>query len=200
MIRTTLIALLLAGGVLAEDAPYAAVVGTWDVKTNLNGRTMPAVLELSVGKDGKLAGKWKSMNGTVPLGEVKFAAGVLTFVRKTQGREIGFKATIAEGKLTGSHTVGQREIPASGRKLSAAELNDPAKEFERNSMRAAPRDAFPVLDDPKMTTAADAKLEDDEFVIGVVVGDEAKAYSVRVMGRHELVNDSCGGDPIAVSW
>ena len=200
MLRTTCFALLLAGVALAEDGPYAAIVGTWDVKTKIGGREMPAVLELSVGKDGKLEGIWKSMNGDVPLTNPTFVDGVLEFVRKTQGREIGFKATLKDGKLAGAHSLGAREIPATGRKVSEADLNDPAKEFERNSMRAAPRDAVPVLDDPKMSTALEAKLADDEYVIGVVVGKEAKAYPVRVMGVHELLNDTCGGDPIAVSW
>ncbi|MBI1914087.1 MAG: DUF3179 domain-containing protein [Planctomycetes bacterium] len=29
---------------------------------------------------------------------------------------------------------------------------------------------------------------------------QAKAYPVAVMGVHELGNDTCGGEPIAVSW
>jgi len=79
-------------------------------------------------------------------------------------------------------------------------LDDKEADFEAASRRAAPRDAFPVLDNPKMTKAAAAKLSDAEPVIGVVVGGEARAYSVAVMGRHELANDVCGKTPIAVSW
>ena len=32
------------------------------------------------------------------------------------------------------------------------------------------------------------------------IGSIRRTYPVRVMGIHELVNDTCGGDPIAVSW
>ena len=66
---------------------------------------------------------------------------------------------------------------------------------------AAPRDYFAVPEHPKMTPAADAEdIRDDEPVIGVAFGNEAKAYPLSVMGRHELANDTCGGRPIAVSW
>ncbi len=37
-------------------------------------------------------------------------------------------------------------------------------------------------------------------MIGVAIGDDARAYPIAVMGVHELGNDTCGGTPIAVSW
>jgi len=75
-------------------------------------------------------------------------------------------------------------------------------DLDQNGRRAAPRDAFPVLNDPAMAGVAEAdqELRDDEPVIGVVLGGEAKAYPVAVMGSHELVNDHCGRIPIAASW
>ena len=74
-------------------------------------------------------------------------------------------------------------------------------EYDRTARRKAPRDRFPVLDNPKMTPAARVEdVRDDEPVIGIAIGKEAKAYPVSVMGRHELANDTCGGVPIAVSW
>jgi len=199
----TLILLATTALQAGEDkapSPFADIVGSWDVRTKFDGRETPSVLELSVGKDGKLAGMWNSVGRDTPVSKLRYENGVLEFVRAMRGREIAFKATLKDGKLSGAHQMGQREIPATGRKLSQAELTDPANEFERNSMRAAPRDAFPVLDNPKMTSALEATIEDGEFVIGVVVNKEAKAYPVRVMGIHELLNDDCGGDPITASW
>ena len=75
-------------------------------------------------------------------------------------------------------------------------------EFKRDSRRAAPRDAFPVLDSPRMVGVprANRSLKDSEPVIGIDLGGEQKAYPVAVMGRHELANDTCGKFPIAVSW
>lgn len=76
------------------------------------------------------------------------------------------------------------------------------RDFRANARRAAPRDAFPVLESPALSTAADGDkaLRPDDWVIGVDIGGEARAYPVAVMGLHELANDTCGGVPIAVSW
>ncbi len=66
------------------------------------------------------------------------------------------------------------------------------------------RDDFPVFDQPRMLTAAEADAREavlpGDAVIGVVHGEEAKAYPITIMGVHELGNDTIGGIPIAVSW
>ena len=70
--------------------------------------------------------------------------------------------------------------------------------------QAVPRDAFPVFDDPKMLSAAEAESQqvifDRDVIIGVAHNGEAKAYPITIMGVHELGNDTIGGTPIAVSW
>ena len=70
--------------------------------------------------------------------------------------------------------------------------------------QVVPRDAFPVFDNPRMLTAADAEARriifDRDMVIGVAHGREAKAYPITIMGVHELGNDTIGGVPIAVTW
>lgn len=70
--------------------------------------------------------------------------------------------------------------------------------------QAVPRDAFPVFDDPKMLSAAEAERQevifDRDVIIGVAHNGEAKAYPITIMGVHELGNDVIGGVPIAVSW
>lgn len=74
--------------------------------------------------------------------------------------------------------------------------------YDREGMRAAARDAFPVLDHPEMVLAAagSKEIDDAEPVIGVVIEGEARAYPISVMGGVELVNDTCGAVPFAVSW
>ncbi len=65
-------------------------------------------------------------------------------------------------------------------------------------------DDFPVFDDPKMLTAAEADARGAvlprDAVIGVVRGGEAKAYPIVIMGIHELGNDRIAGIPIAITW
>jgi Protein of unknown function (DUF3179) len=63
-------------------------------------------------------------------------------------------------------------------------------------------DAIPAIDDPKFVSAGEGatQLRPDDLVIGVVVNGEARAYGVAFLSRHEIVNDTVGGRPIAVTW
>ena len=63
-----------------------------------------------------------------------------------------------------------------------------------------PRDGIPALNQPATLPAEQAGVKDDELVLGVVVGGEARAYPVAILNWHELVNDILGGKPILVSF
>lgn len=43
-------------------------------------------------------------------------------------------------------------------------------------------------------------MRDDEPVIGVVVDGVARAYSTWFLDHHEIVNDTFGDEPVAVTW
>jgi len=43
-------------------------------------------------------------------------------------------------------------------------------------------------------------IRDRDYVIGLVINGEAKAYPIGTMGIHELGNDTVGGLPVAVTW
>jgi hypothetical protein len=61
---------------------------------------------------------------------------------------------------------------------------------------------FPVRSGLTVVPAAEASLRDDDLVIGVVVGGEARAYPVNLMWepQNEALNDALGGEPVAVTW
>lgn len=65
-----------------------------------------------------------------------------------------------------------------------------------------PRDAIPAIDNPQYYTVgkADAEYDDEEQVLGVFFEGEARAYSVAKLSRHEIVNDTVGGQAISVTW
>ncbi len=63
-----------------------------------------------------------------------------------------------------------------------------------------PRDGIPALDEPKVVPASESAWKDEEIVLGLVVGGEARAYPVAILDWHELVNDTLGGRPILVSY
>lgn len=62
-------------------------------------------------------------------------------------------------------------------------------------------DGIPDLANPSMISAGEADyLAADERVFGVAINGEARAYPLRIVNAHEMVNDSVGGEPIALSW
>ena len=64
-----------------------------------------------------------------------------------------------------------------------------------------PKDGIPALFSPKYVPAADASfMKNDEKVLGFDLKGVAKAYPLRIMSWHELVNDQIGDSPILVSW
>ncbi len=65
-----------------------------------------------------------------------------------------------------------------------------------------PPDGIPAIDEPEFVTAAqaDSFLTDSDPVLGVVAGDEAKAYGLWYLDEHEIVNDRIGGQAIAATW
>ncbi len=66
---------------------------------------------------------------------------------------------------------------------------------------ANPRDAIPPIYNPQYTTAGKVKhLADHEKVIGVVLNSQAHAYPIKILDRHEIVNDVIGKIPIAVTY
>lgn len=60
------------------------------------------------------------------------------------------------------------------------------------------REAFPALLEPEFISVqeADSIWEDDARFIVAYAGDEVKAYSVKDLTRHEVVNDQLNGEPI----
>lgn len=63
------------------------------------------------------------------------------------------------------------------------------------------RDLFLPADDPRTVPAQDARfLRDDDEVLGLVVGGQARAYPVTMLAYHHVVNDVIEGIPVAVTY
>ncbi|AYH42175.1 DUF3179 domain-containing protein [Azoarcus sp. DN11] len=64
-----------------------------------------------------------------------------------------------------------------------------------------PRDGIPAIDRPKFVKADDARfLQGDDRVLGVERNGIAKAYPVRILNWHEIVNDTFGAERIVVTF
>ncbi len=64
-----------------------------------------------------------------------------------------------------------------------------------------PKDGIPPIDKPKFEPVGDVgDIPDTEPVIGVIIEGQARAYPLRVLTWHEIVNDTIGSTPIAVTF
>lgn len=59
---------------------------------------------------------------------------------------------------------------------------------------------FHPLDRPSFSLASKAKLDGGEEVIAVHIGQAARAYPIRSMSYHHIVNDVVGGLPIVATY
>lgn len=64
-----------------------------------------------------------------------------------------------------------------------------------------PKDGIPAILDPKFVSPEKADfLADRDQIIAVRIGREARAYPIKILNHHEVVNDIVGGIPIAVTF
>ncbi len=74
-------------------------------------------------------------------------------------------------------------------------------DFDEIRSGGPPRDAIPAIDSPKFVPVSEAgMLSDTEPVIGLVVNGDARAYPLRILTWHEIVNDTVGGIPVTVTF
>ena len=106
---------------------------------------------------------------------------------------------------------------------SPAAIPDP-EELDLEIVTLLPFDAIPAVLDPEFISAdeADTKLAellegrsrrdadkalltggsdpDDALVLGVSINGDSRAYYIPTLSRVEIVNDTVGGQPLAVTW
>ena len=64
-----------------------------------------------------------------------------------------------------------------------------------------PPDGIPAIDKPKFLAPDQVDfVEDQEPVMALEIGDDARAYPLQVMTWHEIVNDTVDGVPVAVTY
>ena len=64
-----------------------------------------------------------------------------------------------------------------------------------------PKDAIQAILDPTFENAAEANwIADSDSIVGVSINGDARAYPIAILSGREIVNDTVGGVPIAVTW
>lgn len=63
-----------------------------------------------------------------------------------------------------------------------------------------PKDGIPSIDNPAFLNARKATLKDDERILGITENGVAKAYPIKILNYHEIVNDEFDGKPVVVTY
>ena len=98
--------------------------------------------------------------------------------------------------VTPSETI---TLPASGTDAAEAQA-EVGRGFEIVTLLVF--DSIPAILDPGFVGAveADEWMDSYEPVLGVSLNGDHRAYPVRMLSRHEIVNDVVGELPVAVTW
>ena len=94
-----------------------------------------------------------------------------------------------------------RQIPA-GRGQKPFDVTRHTIPVDKIQSGGPPRDGIPALVDPEFLAAEQGRhnLAGGDRVLGIFLGGEAKAYPIRILNWHELVNDKVGGRAMLVTW
>ena len=64
-----------------------------------------------------------------------------------------------------------------------------------------PKDGIPALLEPNLISADQSDfMKPDDAIIGVVVAGEPRAYPIKILNWHEVVNDSVSDTPFVVTF
>jgi hypothetical protein len=106
-------------------------------------------------------------------------------------------------------SVALGQVASSPREKVASALDDPTApglprplvDMRRVVSGGPPPDGIPAIDEPRFTRAAAVDwLDGREPVLALTVDGESRAYPVQILIWHEIVNDTVGGVPVAVTY
>lgn len=107
-------------------------------------------------------------------------------------------------------SVGPRALGAEGRTFETDILRETfgfgpdttrSVELEDLHQGCPARDCIPSIDNPVFVSATDADfINDNDIVLAIDYRGDKRAYAARILNYHEIVNDTIGGDPIAITF
>ncbi len=102
----------------------------------------------------------------------------------------------------------QRSVPIE---IPKSDETDRLLGFEMTNLRipedeikkgGPPKDGIPAIDHPKFVSIEQAQdfLNPDDYILGVEINGITKAYPIRILNYHEIVNDRIAEVPIAITY
>ena len=111
---------------------------------------------------------------------------------------LGFKITMTV-LLTGSVVAWTYWL--AGGSGGDFDLSRHSVPFDQIVSGGPPKDGIPALLSPQFVTASEASfLKPEDRVLALSRDKEAKAYPIKILNWHEVVNDTLAGEPILVTY
>lgn len=124
---------------------------------------------------------------------VLFTAAACSSDEASRGGDAGAEAEPVQEPAERSP---EEDVPSALEAMDAAGLPEPLVDPAEVISGGPPPDGIPPIDEPRFLDTPEVDfLEDDEPVIAVRLGSDARAYPVQVMIWHEIVNDTFDPGP-----
>jgi len=146
---------------------------------------------------------------STPL-KVMLAAGALVLAACGGGTTPGEPTTSEQHTTTsGGNEVSDQpavgelpEGPSALDSMFAEEFPEPLIDPGQVLSGGPPPDGIPSIDDPAFLDVSDnlELLPGNEPVVALEINGDARAYPIRAMVWHEIVNDTVGGVPVSVTY
>jgi len=92
-------------------------------------------------------------------------------------------------------------VAALAQEMNGFDLKGSLIPSEQIHFGGPPKDGIPAIDSPKFASGEFAAfLRDDDAVLGIARGGVARAYPVRILNWHEVVNDRYGDEAVVVTF
>ena len=92
-------------------------------------------------------------------------------------------------------------LAAFGKSLNGFNLENAQVPLHLIQQGGPPRDGIPALTEPEFLLPSQASyLRPDDPVLGIEIQEQAKAYPIRILNWHELVNDQIAGIQFVISY
>jgi len=95
----------------------------------------------------------------------------------------------------------REDVPSALRDMADDAFPEPLIDPAEILSGGPPPDGIPAIDNPTFERVAGVDwLADDEAVLAIEIDGDARAYPYQIMTWHEIVNDTVGGVPVAVTY
>lgn len=114
---------------------------------------------------------------------------------------------IRRAALAWAMSVFAAALPAAAQAPAAWQAEWPGTDFAQTTVAfdeilsgGPPKDGIPSIDAPTFAPVSESTLAPAEPVLSLEIAGDARAYPLRILIWHEIVNDHVGGQPVAITY